>query len=74
MVCDGCITYFLAIYTATKFILLLNCCLQVKTMHGSRGGGGGQGVPGTDPPREAIGPKGSNCFSREVRTALCEIH
>ena len=26
---------------------------------------------GTEPPREAIGPLGSNCFSREVRTALC---
>ena len=32
---------------------------------------------GTDPSREAIGPfigpKGSNCFSREVRRGLCEI-
>ena len=27
---------------------------------------------GTDPSREAIGPIGSNCFSREVLTALCE--
>ena len=27
----------------------------------------------TDTPREAIGPVGSNCFSREVCTALCEI-
>ena len=26
-----------------------------------------------DHPREAIGPRGSNCFSREVHTALCEI-
>ena len=26
---------------------------------------------GTDPPREAIGPKGSNCFSRGVSAALC---
>ena len=26
------------------------------------------------PSQEAIGPKGSNCFSREVRMALCEIH
>ena len=25
-------------------------------------------------PREAIEPLESNCFSREVRTALCEIH
>ena len=29
---------------------------------------------GTDPHREAIVPLGSNCFSREVRTALCKIH
>ena len=29
---------------------------------------------GTDPTREAIGPKGSNCYSREVRTTLCEIN
>ena len=28
---------------------------------------------GTDPPREIIGPLGSNCFSREARTVLCEI-
>ena len=28
---------------------------------------------GTDPTREAIGPFGSNCFMREVRTALCKI-
>ena len=29
---------------------------------------------GTDLLREAIGPQGgSNCFSKEVRTALCEI-
>ena len=28
---------------------------------------------GTDPPPEAIGPIRSICFSREVRTALCEI-
>ena len=28
----------------------------------------------TDQPRDAIGPIGSNCFSREIRTALCEIH
>ena len=27
----------------------------------------------TDPPREAIGPKHSNCFLREVHKALCEI-
>ena len=25
------------------------------------------------PPREAFGPKRSNCSSREVRTTLCEI-
>ena len=45
------------------------------------GGGGGPGPPfkvtnglyrfhintGTDPPREAIGPLGSNGFSREIR-------
>ena len=30
-------------------------------------------ISGTDPSREAIGPDGSNCFSREVRTALVEI-
>ena len=30
---------------------------------------------GTDPieNREAIGPHGSNCFSMEVHTAVCEI-
>ena len=28
---------------------------------------------GTDPPREAIGPLGSNCYLREVRKALCKI-
>ena len=28
---------------------------------------------GTDPHREAIGPLGSNCFSRDVRTELCKI-
>ena len=28
---------------------------------------------GTDPLWEAIGPLWSNCFSRKVRTALCEI-
>ena len=28
---------------------------------------------GTNHPLEAIGPFGSNCFSREVRTAPCEI-
>ena len=28
---------------------------------------------GMDIPREAIGPKGSNCFSREVPMALCKI-
>ena len=28
---------------------------------------------GTDPPQEAIGPIGSNCFLREVCTAQCEI-
>ena len=28
---------------------------------------------GTDLLREAIGPLGSNCFSREVRTTLCAI-
>ena len=31
---------------------------------------------GMDPPQEAFGPnspKRSNCFSKEVRTALCEI-
>ena len=28
---------------------------------------------GTDPPWEAIGPLGSNCSSREVRTTLCEL-
>ena len=51
-----------------------------------RGGTGGQDSPGksqvaicffrntgTDPSRETIGPFWSNCFSREVRTALCEI-
>ena len=27
----------------------------------------------TDAPREAIGPLGSNCFTRGARTALCEI-
>ena len=26
---------------------------------------------GTDPPREAIGPLGSNCFSRVVRELRC---
>ena len=31
------------------------------------------GTTGTDSPQEAIGPHGSNCFSKEVRTALCEI-
>ena len=29
---------------------------------------------GTDHPREAIGPLGSNCLSREVRAALSKIH
>ena len=53
-------------------------------MGGSKGGVGGVWTPppgksqvaigslrntGTDPSREAIGPKGANCFSREVRTA-----
>ena len=38
---------------------LFNICFPRKT--------------GKDPPREAIGPLRSNCFSREVRTALCEI-
>ena len=28
---------------------------------------------GTGPPRKAIGPLGSKCFSREVRSALCKI-
>ena len=28
---------------------------------------------GTDPPREAFGPVGSDCFSRKVRMALCKI-
>ena len=28
---------------------------------------------GTDPPRQAIGHQGSNCFSREDRKTLCEI-
>ena len=28
---------------------------------------------GTNTLQEAIGPTRSNCFSREVRTALCEI-
>ena len=28
---------------------------------------------GTDHPREAIGPLGSNCFSWEVLTTLCEV-
>ena len=28
---------------------------------------------GTDPPREAIGPLGSNCSSKEVRTTHCKI-
>ena len=28
---------------------------------------------GKEPPRKAIGPLGSNCFSRKVRSALCEI-
>ena len=28
---------------------------------------------GTDLPREVIGPLRSNCFSREVSTALCKI-
>ena len=28
---------------------------------------------GTDHPLEAIGPIGSNCFSREVGTVICEI-
>ena len=27
---------------------------------------------GTDPQKETIGPLGFNCFSKEVRTALCE--
>ena len=31
------------------------------------------GNSGLDTPREAIGPIGSNCFSREVQTALYEI-
>ena len=26
-----------------------------------------------DPPREAIGPKGSNCLLTEVLMALCEV-
>ena len=28
---------------------------------------------GMDPPQEAVGPLGSNCFLREVRMALYEI-
>ena len=57
-------------------------------MSGTRGGQGVQPPPpgksevaigflrnsGMDHPREAIGPQGSNCFSSEVHTALCEIH
>ena len=29
---------------------------------------------GTKPAQEAIGARWANCFSREARTALCEIH
>ena len=54
---------------------------------GGGGGGRGSGPPGKsqvaigllrntsiDPPQEAIGSLGSNCFSKEVHTAHCEIH
>ena len=29
---------------------------------------------GTDHPREAIGPQGSNCISRDSHTPICKIH
>ena len=59
---------------------------QLYTCTDPEGGAGGQTFPGksqvakgflrnsgTDQPREAVGPFGSNCLSREVRMVLCEM-
>ena len=72
-------------YAFQEKIKLLVLLLSKYDMDRSRGGGvqgsgksqvaiGFHGKSGTNPPREAILPFRSNCFSRELCTALSEIH